>query len=92
VTANLVVTRGPIVTSATSVLGHEYVFSVVQLGIRRVDNALDDSRLQIEKYGSWDVMIIVGLKNRIFILKSSLDRTYVLYYSSTCNLTSADVI
>ena len=59
--AHLIVTRRPVVTGTTTMLGHENVLRVVQLGVGRVDDALNDSGLQIEQHGPRYVVVIVSL-------------------------------
>ena len=57
----MVVTRGPIVARTTTMLRHEDVLRIVELRVGRVDDALDDTRLQIEQDRARNVMVVVSL-------------------------------
>lgn len=59
---HLGIPTGPVVTSTSAVLREVDVLGVVQVCIRRIENGVDDARLQIQQYSARDVVLIISLK------------------------------
>jgi len=81
-----VLTLSPVVSSTTSVSGHEEVFRVIQVGIKPVLDAVDDTRLQVDHKCARNIMLVVGLIEEDIFSIVSLSR--VLFE----NTLSADTV
>ena len=55
------VALSPVISCTTSILGHEYVFWVIKVCIRGCEYVVDNTGLEIDEYGTWDVVFIVCL-------------------------------
>ncbi len=57
----LAVALRPLVACASALLGHEYVFGVVEAPVGAVDDTVDDSRLEVDQHRPGDIVVIVCL-------------------------------
>ena len=57
----LCVTSSPIIACSSSMLWQVDVFLVKQVGIGRVEDAVNNTGLQIKKDSSWYIMFIISL-------------------------------
>ena len=51
----------PVVSCSAAVFGHEYVFWVVKVCVRRCKYVVDNTRLEVDEYSTWNVVFIVCL-------------------------------
>lgn len=58
---NLSIATGPVVPSPAPMLRYVDVFLVVQLGVGRIEDAMNDPRLQIQQHSSGNIMLIISL-------------------------------
>lgn len=59
---NLREAAGPVISCASSVLWEVDVLRVVQVSVGRVQDGVDDSRLQVQEHGSGDVVLVIRLQ------------------------------
>ena len=55
------VATGPVVAGAAPVLGHVDILRVVEVGVGRVHDGVNDARLQVQQHGAGDVVLVVRL-------------------------------
>lgn len=53
---------GPVISCSSSVLREVDVLGVVQVSVGRVQDGVDDARLQVQENGSGDVVLVVSLQ------------------------------
>jgi hypothetical protein len=58
----LSIATGPIVASTASMLGDVDILLIVELGVRGVENPMDDSGLQIQQDSSGYIVLIICLQ------------------------------
>ena len=58
---HLTIALCPVVASTAAVFRHIDVLRVIQLGKRRVHYCVDNSRLEVEQNGTWNIMLIICL-------------------------------
>lgn len=59
---NLREAAGPVIPCPPSVLREVDVLWVVQVSVGRVQDGVDDSRLQVQEHGSGDVVLVICLQ------------------------------
>src|SRR5258706_4836593 len=55
------ISLSPVISCSTAVFGHKYVFWVIKVCVRRCKYVVDDARLEVDEYSTWDIVFIVCL-------------------------------
>jgi hypothetical protein len=87
-----ILTLAPVVSSTTSVSGHEEVFGVIQVSIEPVLDTVDDARLQINEKCARDVMLVVSLVEEDIFAIISLSRILFKYSISADTVLHAELL
>jgi len=59
--AHLTIALCPVIACTASVFRHVNVLRVVEIGKWRVHDGIDDAWFEIQKDGTWYVMLVIGL-------------------------------
>jgi hypothetical protein len=80
---NLVITTGPVIASSTTMVCNKHILVIVQVAVLAVLNAVDDTRLQVNKQCSWNIVFIICLvKEDILAISSLLARNPLIFQTS----------
>lgn len=67
---------GPVVPGSTAMLRQVDVLGVVQVGVGRVQDGVDDSGLQVQQHSTRDVVLIICLMGAKQRRKRSMEITF----------------